>query len=664
MMTHAKHLSHLGADPQLASHARHDTGVDGAVSGPRARASANTLSICDIKTLLRDRLEELAEDLLGPPNKETRRRQEWRWGTKGSVSLVVRDGSGKRRGAFWSHEAGEGGSPLDLIMHARGCNFVAAIQWAKHWLGEDQGGSAPRPADDATPSKRALKEQADREDEQKRIAYARQLWSEAIPPAGTVAERYLVETRCIPAPPLGWPDSVRFHPSSQSLIVGLTTRTGDVRAVHRVHLTPDARKIDLEEQEQRNLPAIKFTNGVTEDAVVRLPAWTLDAGLDAPILLAEGPETALSAWASSGHETWISCGGFRKLQPEANRRYLVLRDDDRRFSPADNSLRKQRAAWLAETISVRVVTPWPIRRFDKSDLNDVLCVLGPHAVRARIEQALRVRGETVVRQSVTAVRGQLKQSIEQFFTIAARWKTPPACAGMGAASPPVHAIKVDVGAGKSRESYCQVIAMLQRMRAAGDQRPIVFVVPTHKLADEQVRMFDEIVRNEGANLIARVWRGTKVVDPDHPDASDPSISLDRKTKMCRNPEAVKDAQAAGTSMFKSACQRTLEDGERISCPAFALCGYQKQGTSAGGLLDRAARAAVPGQPDHDRSAGRCPGRRGLPGQWVGGHRGKPGRDPAGDSGQAGSGPHCQERLDRPLPHRPVELPAQPSCRRA
>ena len=109
---------------------------------PSANPNAGA-DLAEIKHALVERVEDLAEALLGQPNAETRRLREWRWGAKGSMSLVVR---GPKRGEFYSHEAGTGGSPLDMIAHARACNFVGAVEWAKGWLGID--GELPSPANE------------------------------------------------------------------------------------------------------------------------------------------------------------------------------------------------------------------------------------------------------------------------------------------------------------------------------------------------------------------------------------------------------------------------------------------------------------------------------------------------------------------------------------
>ena len=69
-------------------------------------------------------------------------------------------------------------------------------------------------------------------------------------------------------------------------------------------------------------------------AAIRLPARLPDA----PLLLAEGPETGLSVWAATGAETWVALGSMSLLELPAGRRMAACRDDDQRYSLADRSV--------------------------------------------------------------------------------------------------------------------------------------------------------------------------------------------------------------------------------------------------------------------------------------------------------------------------------------
>ncbi|MCB8883982.1 toprim domain-containing protein [Acidisoma cellulosilytica] len=390
-----------------------------------------------------------------------------------------------------------------------------------------------------------------------------------MPVGGTVAERYLIETRGIPAPGEGWPEAVRYHEPSRSLLLVATAAGGEVQAVQRVYLDAKARKIGEAELLARKLPAVKQTNGVSDGAMVRLPGDT-----KGPVLAAEGPETGLSVWAATGHETWVALGSFRKLDPPIGRPFVICRDDDRRHAPADTALKRAVADWTRGGRAVLIATPWENRRFDKSDFNDAIQEAGAAAVQDRIERTINPGRVLNRRQPIAAVRQALDVAVSDFFDAAETWeadheesKDQP---------PPVHAIRVDVGAGKTRAAYRYAARRLEAMRMVGDTRVIVVAVPTHKLADEQAQLFNTIAAERGSRLTAQVWRGMSAPDPDHEDARDPTIADKLKTKMCRNLEAVAAAREAGVDVQQAACRKKEKGQDPICCPFYTECGYQRQ----------------------------------------------------------------------------------------
>ena len=70
---------------------------------------------------LRARVPELALELLGNPT--FRLGQEWRWGRKGSLSVVV---SGDKAGMWFDHEIGQGGGFIDLV--GRDLRMVRSVE--------------------------------------------------------------------------------------------------------------------------------------------------------------------------------------------------------------------------------------------------------------------------------------------------------------------------------------------------------------------------------------------------------------------------------------------------------------------------------------------------------------------------------------------------------
>ena len=451
-----------------------------------------------------------------------------------------------------------------------------------------------------------------------------------------------------------------------------------------------------------------------------------------PLLLTEGPETGLSVWLATGYETFIALGAMSNHQPPPNRVVVVCRDDDPLQSAADKGLTRALTAWRQGDADVRIATPWPERRGDRSDFNDVLQVGGGAAVRARIEAAIRPQPTEgrPVRLPLGEARTTLSGAMKCFFTAAAAFdekmattletartevtddieaKAPDdvrafmarrvaahtaravaheaqraatearakvrmarqataqareafivarvtaarsspadrlaaraqrerlsdawhrACEDLVAARldaaaartvrraatdaakpraaaeettqlknaaarttreigrlaeehaaiavgpPPYHALRVDVGGGKSTEARHLAAIRLAEMRAAGDGRTALFMVPTITLADEQARLFINLPEVEAAGLTAAVWRGRQRPDPDHLDFDNRDILDDYKTKMCRDPDAVADAQEALADVQTSVCRRKNPDGTIGSqCRFYEECGYQAQ----------------------------------------------------------------------------------------
>ena len=178
-----------------------------------APAGALDEILAELKPALRARMAELAEALLGPPNRATRARPEWRWGKRGSLRVFV---SGPKTGACADFESCLKGDALSLIMWERHCDFIAAVRFAYDFVGiafdrqgkpEDQAKRAAREAEQAR--MRAEREADAERDAGKRIAYARRLWNASKPIDGTVAETYLITERGIPRRPPARPVCAR-----------------------------------------------------------------------------------------------------------------------------------------------------------------------------------------------------------------------------------------------------------------------------------------------------------------------------------------------------------------------------------------------------------------------------------------------------------------------
>ena len=399
----------------------------------------------------------------------------------------------------------------------------------------------------------------------------------AVPIAGTVAESYLVATRGIPAPAVGWPDAIRFHAPTRSLLAVATLADGAVQAVQRVRLTQAAQKAEGTQEQPT-----KATNGRQDGALVRLPERAdVAPELRDVLLLAEGPENGLSVWAATGAETWFvfGVGVFQHHELPSGRRAILCRDDDRQHSPADKAIRKAVTGWRTAGADVVIATPWLERRQDKSDFNDALRAGGTAAILARIlPHAPPPPKPPKVRVSVGEARLQVDAAVKAFFAEAAAFDADLALAE--GRPPPVHAARVDVGVGKSHAARHHAVELVAELRRRGDKRNVALAVPTHRLGSEQAAMLRELPALQKAGLTVAVWRGRTAPNPNHTDFTDPSVPDDEKASMCGNLDDVFEAQAHGLRVDETACRRVVKVGadERVTheCPLFATCAYQAQ----------------------------------------------------------------------------------------
>ena len=507
-------------------------------SSSRLKSAANLAP--DLTAALTANIEEIAQKLaVGRLVKRFGRRLEI--GSNGSIKIEL---WGAKRGSWYSHEAQEGGGPIQLVQHLAGLDYHGAIAWARDFTGIAEAEQLqPRRRGRAVAPIAEVKAKAGAEvkDAARRAQYVGRLWNAAVPLSGTLAERYLIEIRGIPAPATGWSDNVRFHPGKNALIVAATNDAGAVQAVHAVYLTADARKTPGTPKQ----PA-KQSFGPQDGAALRLPGIS-----DGPVLFAEGPETGLSVWAATGFETRVAFGSIAKLTAPADRLIVVCRDDDAAHTPADKALDRAVRAWGKAGHKVTVATPWAVRQHDKSDFNDAMQAGGADAVRDRIEAAIKPDFVTVHRYPVAEARKRLDGAASVLFDAALAHDTGIA---------PVHAIKADVGIGKSHVARKRATELLTRLRASRDDRTVVLAVPTHRLGDEQAEAFEAL----GSGLVARVWRGREAPDPIAPGQA-----------MCQDLAAVRDAYEVSADPQTTVCQSKVA-GKTVECPFFSSCSYQAQ----------------------------------------------------------------------------------------
>ncbi|MGU3538895.1 hypothetical protein [Methylobacterium sp. A54F] len=133
-------------------------------------------------------------------------------------------------------------------------------------------------------------------------------------------------------------------------------------------------------------------------------------------------------------------------------------------------------------------------------------------------------------------------------------------AGTEKDEPPVHALAVSTGVGKTRITARALARHLLDRRGTLDApRTTLYAVPTHRLGDEIVELFAE------HGITAQVFRGRQAPDPDRPGQT-----------MCDDLEAVELALSFGATVATSCCKAKLVDGTEALCPHFLSCSYQRQ----------------------------------------------------------------------------------------
>ncbi len=484
----------------------------------------------DLKAALADRAEELCLDLFGQPTRKAA--HEWRWGNHGSLMLKLR---GKGAPRIYDFSAGRGGSLLDAIALALDHHRLTdSIAWAKDWLGlaaTERRKIQPRRND-------AFDVEAD--GEQAAVA----IWDASRPITGTPAETYL-RSRGIDAST--WPTSIRWN-AGGSVVFASTAPDGRLTAVQRVFLKADGTAA-TEDDGKGGRRKIKRSRGPRYGGAVRF------AGSTRPdvLILAEGPETALSCWHATGIETWSTIGPTHtvSLDPVPKERIiLVALDDDARNAQVRKHTNAAIRRWRAEGRTVLTALPWPSTRRDRTDFNDALKERGTAYVAQTIDAALTPKQDHVVRLPIADARAATTAAVSKAVDelLAPRDETT---------RPPAIALRIGTGLGKTEAGLREIIARM----TDGELKTVTVAVPENDLSAELVARAEAIRDELGGTFEIGAWRGREAANPDQPGEA-----------MCQRPDVVRAVGRAGLDVQSFAC-RTPEGAE---CPFFKTCAYQAQ----------------------------------------------------------------------------------------
>lgn len=418
------------------------------------------------------------------------------------------------RYAGWAKDyRGENHDAPSLVRHFHGGDYLDALHWLADFL------NIPLPDNEHDAQERAQRwaedkakrdaQRADEEARQERIEAeeeARHLKNAAAWLADTsplelngTADRYLTQTRGIPRSADGWPSCLTWHAKTNTLSAGLADDNGTIRKPQRIPLDPNtfdrARNADGEK-----LPRLNW-KGSRSGLFVRMPN-RLDVMRELPhrlrpLILAEGPETALALWSATGCETWARISASAKAALSTPRLVIFARDDD---SPTDKHGNLHPAYKAADDAiadlkrqGCAVVEVWPHqeRRGDGSDFNDTIKEGGVEAVRQQIRDALPKSPPPT--QPIDHARKRLTNEMRAWL-------------GNEGADAPAILFPVGVGIGKTQTALTQVSDLRARLNAAKDGAPekaVYIFAPMHVLAEDMLKTLSEIA----PEITAKVWKG-------------------------------------------------------------------------------------------------------------------------------------------------------------
>lgn len=525
---------------------------------------------------LRARVPELAVELLGKPT--FRAGQEWRWGRKGSLSVVI---GGAKAGMWFDHQEGRGGWFSDLVGRDLGMAREDATDWIADRIGME---ALPRPARQrstpgATPANdpgepptapaTAPPETIPDDDTAsapnravEAAVRATRIWSSGRPALND--HPYLVAKHAAPL-------ALRMDTSGR-LVVPLQDIDGRIHSLEKI--APDGAKRFLAGGAKKG----HFAVVGAEPGPIAKPTG--------PILICEGWATGASLHIATGH-TVIAAMDAGNLMPVAEAlraRFsvadLVLVADNDKKPDRDTNPGVEVARKVALAVKGRLAVP-----DSPGDANDLFCAEGPEAVAALVAGAAGIPPPppTYPAPVLTpdVARASLAEAIAGFMAaIPDYWaaveaaqeeaKNPDADRDpldfnivARAALPPLLGLPVDVGLGKT-SSARTAIAELIAAGALG-KRKVVYAVPRHDLGAEQVAAF------EALGVSAMLWKGRTAPDPtdDKPDRL-----------MCLDTEATFDALEIERSRMRPLSCRGARPSGLPSRP-MARCGWRRPGRPAG-----------------------------------------------------------------------------------
>ena len=340
---------------------------------------AKLLDADQVKEALDERAEDLFRGFWGEPERPGARK----WRVKGSTSRTM-DMSGPKRGLWYNHKTGEGGTLLDFVavemcgLATARDDFQGVLSAAARYCGIATCGPANL---DASRARRDAQNAAQAEEaaaaSERRKMLVEALQARCEPIGGSPAAAYL-QSRGITQFPVGWfylppvPDLPVKHANYAALIVFGEDDAGQVRGGQRILITATGGKA--------NVDVRKIAFGQNSGCPSRI-----NKAEDGPVVICEGPETAASIAQATGFEVWSVFGvsGFGAVALPEGRKVILCPDQDAPDSPAGKAFAKA-AQNIASTGVVVAIARAPEPQGSKRDLNDTLMDQGAEVVRVAI----------------------------------------------------------------------------------------------------------------------------------------------------------------------------------------------------------------------------------------------------------------------------------------
>jgi len=250
--------------------------------------SKNKVQI-DAKALeksMRSQIKNICENLLGKPKRSLSSANNWRYGNKGSLSIIV---SGQHQGSFHNFETGEKGGAIQLLMSEMGMDFKSALEQGRRMIGDSF------PVNQIKPNTKSPENPTNKESvSTQKMAYIDSLIKQSVPIKGTIAEQYLLsrgiknqenrDLRMLKKVSTG-AGNKEIIPFASALLAIARDKNGTVQAIQMTYLDP------IKGNKLSELPIKKRTIGSLKEAFV-----DLNKPHEPPkiTIVAEGIETALS----------------------------------------------------------------------------------------------------------------------------------------------------------------------------------------------------------------------------------------------------------------------------------------------------------------------------------------------------------------------------------